>query len=147
MPRQRVKTGDVFWVPLDDGTVVLGQVLEIQKDALDSITCAFFDVRRAEPGEHIKDLISPICIQFVTKDLFTNGTWKRVDNAPVSVPISLLPYRETEKNGWVGARIIGSGIIRMFLSAFYGLRSWDEMHDPNYYENLLLPGVQRQTDA
>lgn len=110
---------------------------------MNSITCAFYNVRKDNPEKNIKEFCAPVAIQFVTKDLFTNGSWPRVGNEEVLVSENQLPYRDAQNNGWVGAKIIGSGIIRKFLSAFYGLRSWNEMHDPYYYEKLLLSGVRR----
>ncbi len=47
-------------------------------------------------------------------------------------------------NGWIGAKVIGSGIIASFLSAFYNLRDWTEMKDPEYYTKLLRPGVSHE---
>ena len=47
------------------------------------------------------------------------------------------------KDGWIGAEIIGSGNINTFISAFYGLRDWNEMYDDDYYQKLLLAGFQR----
>ncbi len=145
MPRQIAKVGDVFWVPIDDGTFVLGQIVEIEKMALNSITCAFYDCRRAPNEEPLPVFSKLISIQFVTKDLFNSGEWARQCNLPIYVQPSQLPYRETKSKGWVGVKIIGSGIIRMFLSAFYGLRNWQEMKDPDYYQNLLLKDVDRKT--
>ena len=139
MPRQIANLGDVFWITLTDGSKALGQIVEINKEVLNSITCAFFDERNEVP----KDLSNPFSIQFVTKDLFTNGTWRRVSNRTVQVSKSLLPYRETMKDGWIGAEIIGSGNINTFISAFYGLRDWNEMYDDDYYQKLLLAGFQR----
>ena len=145
--RQIAKVGDVFWVPLEDESVVLGQVVEIQPEALNSITCAFFDCRRELTKKAEPDFSNAISVQFVTKDLFASGHWQRQANMPVQIPTNIFPYRETEPDGWIGAKIIGSGIIRMFLSAFYGLRDWTEMHDPGYYQNLLLAGVSKRGAA
>ena len=144
MPKQIAKIGDVFWVPIDDGSMVLGQVVEINREVLNSITCAFYDVRK---GSGAFNFSKPVSVQFVTKDLFNKGVWARDSNTPIQIGSDLLPYRETAQNGWVGAKVIGSGIMENFLSAFFGLRSWSEMHDPNYYEKLLLPGVQRHGSA
>lgn len=143
MPRQIAKVGDTFWVPIEDDSSVLGQIVEIQKEVLNSITCAFFAVRNTDENCDIEHLFSPISVQFVTKDFFNNGTWSRITNTPVQISNCKLPYREAETDGWIGATVIGSSNIQMFLSAFFGLRAWDEMHDPNYYQKLLLPGVQR----
>jgi hypothetical protein len=43
------KVDDVFWVPIEDGSCVLGQIVEIVKKALNSITCSFFEFRMKEP--------------------------------------------------------------------------------------------------
>ena len=31
-----------------------------------------------------------------------------------------------------------TGIIEMFLNAYFGLTPWDECYDPHYYDNLLI---------
>lgn len=144
MPKQVPKIGDIFLVPIDDNSSVFGQIVEIEKEVLNSITCAYFNCREGCGG---LDLSAPISIQFVTRDLFTNGTWRRVSNKPVEISDNVFPHRYTAKNGWIGAEVIGSGNIKSFLSAFFGLRAWDEMNDPNYYEKLLLPGVHRHGHA
>jgi hypothetical protein len=143
MAKQVAKVGDVFWVPIEDGSYVLGQIIEIENEVLNSITCAFFNFRSDEAKVATADDKSLISVQFVTKDLFNSGKWVRVANEDISVSEEYLPYRETKELGWVGAKVIGSGIIAMFLAAYYGIRDWDEMKDPQYYQNLLLPGVQK----
>ena len=147
MQKQVPNLGDVFWVPIEDGTLVLGQIVEIEKEVLNSITCAFFDCRRPPGGEMPLEFSRPISVQFVTRDLFLSGRWQREANHPVHVSKAALPYRETKAREWVGAKVVGSGIISKFLSAFYGLRNWAEMKDPAYYEALLLAGVVRRAYA
>jgi len=144
MPRQKVNVGDIFWVPIEDGSFVLGQIIEEQREVLNSITCVFFDCRVSEIIDAPFTFDKPICCQFVTRDLFNSGQWQRVDNLSNQVASSVLPYRETEAKGWIGASMIGSENIQQLLGAFYGLRAWDEMFDPNYYQKLLLPNVSRK---
>lgn len=146
MPRQKVKVGDVFWVPIESDTYVLGQIIEEEKEVLNSITCSFFDCTATNLDSANLDFSNPISCQFVTRDLFNNGNWVRVNNLPNQVGDYLLPYREAKNNGWIGAKVIGSGNIKDFLSAFYGMRDWHEMFEPKYYENLLLNGVNRKGD-
>jgi hypothetical protein len=143
MPKQIANVGDVFWVPIDGGDYVLGQIVEIEKDVLNSITCAFFNYRSTEIKMASPKEKTPVSVQFVTKDLFSSGKWVRVLNEGVCIPDESLPYRDAKENGWLGAKVIGSGIIAMFLAAYYGYREWHEMKDPQYYENLLLPGVKK----
>lgn len=40
--RQRHKEGDVFAVPLGDGSYALGQILSYEPEALNSVGCAFY---------------------------------------------------------------------------------------------------------
>lgn len=130
-------------MPLEDGSVALGQIVEIRPEVLNSITCAFYELRLPEPSDFSSASLKPISVQFVTPDLFSSGAWEKQEAALGNLTDVPLPYRETEPDGWVGAKVIGSGIIATFLSAFYGLRDWHETHDPDYYQNLLLPGVVR----
>ncbi|NMP31520.1 hypothetical protein HII17_08095 [Thalassotalea sp. M1531] len=144
MPRQKIKVGDVFWVPIEDGSFVLGQIVEEQKEVLNSITCVFFDCRVSSIIDAELRFDIPISCQFVSRELFNSGKWKRIDNLPNQIEYTFLPYRETEDNGWIGASVVGSANITSFLAAFYGLREWDEMYNPSYYQALLLSGVARR---
>jgi len=146
MPRQKVKVGDVFLVPIENKVFVLGQIVEEEKEVLNSITCAFFDCTAINIDKANLDFSKPISCQFVSRDLFSCGNWVRVNNSPNQVDNSLLPYREAKNNGWIGSKVIGSENIKDFLSAFYGMRDWYEMYQPEYYENLLLKGVNRKVN-
>ena len=141
----RAKTwdvGNVFCVPLRDGTWSVGQVVGREADMLNSITCAFFALRVPEPGLPTEGWkprsADPIAVQFTTKDLLTRRRWKVVANLPVSIPPSLFPYESTRASAWVGAKLIGSANIESFLNAYFGLEPWDQMHDPHYFDGLLL---------
>jgi hypothetical protein len=146
LARQIPKVGDVFTVPLDDGSHTLGQVVETDPILMNSITCVFYDARSFDVQIDILEAlgeVNPIACQFVTRDQFNKGKWRRIGRVTPTFSQKQYPYRETRKNGWIGAKVIGSGIINDFLSAFYGLRDWEEMKDPKYYSTLMLPGVSR----
>jgi len=151
MPKQIPKVGDIFSVLLADSTKCIGQVLETDPILMNSITCAFFEIRI---NEEILDLDrftltkeSAFSCQFVTRDLFNQGNWKRLGNRSALIPENMYPYRETKKHGWVGAKVIGSGIIEKFLNAYYGLGDWREMKDPQYYDKLLVKGIKGPQSA
>ena len=57
------------------------------------------------------------------------------------------PHSDLESREFVGAKIIGSGIMQKFLDAYFGLIAWDKWQDPNYLDKLLLPGVPRPANA
>jgi hypothetical protein len=143
MPKQIPKVGDVFFVKLSNGDNCIGQVIEIEPILMNSITCAFYDGKfkeNVDPTEIVSNPKNVIACQFVTRDLFNKGIWKRIGNLAVCLNDELLPFRHTKVNNWIGATVRGSGIMNKFLNAFNGLGDWREMKDPEYYNKMLLNG-------
>jgi len=147
MKLQTPAVGAIFTIPLVDGSRAIGQIVGREPQVLNSWTCAFSRLRLGkEEVAEPKDALLPedvISVQFVTGDLLKKGRWKIHAHAPVRLPKSDFPHEECRANGWIGAKIIGSGIIESFLAAFYGLGYWDEMKDPEYYDHLLLLRISR----
>jgi hypothetical protein len=140
MARQRWSEGSIFLVPQSDGRSSAGQALRRTPQALNSVVCAFYDVRPPGGALTTADLDADrlIAILFVTPELLNRGNWRVIGEAPVR-HLKLMPrLREVEANGFVGAKIIGSGNIEAFLDAFYGLRAWDDWAKPDYLDGLLL---------
>jgi hypothetical protein len=140
--KQEWKIGDVFHISLLDGDVVLAQIVGREAKALNSITIALFDIK-CKPSDvatasTFLDVARVFAVLFVTRDLLDNGEWPIFDSKSVLVPETLRPYEDLRQSGFVGARIIGSGIVEKFVNAFYGLRPWDAWHDPNFLDGLLL---------
>jgi hypothetical protein len=142
LTRHSIRPGDVFLVPLTDGTRGLGQVLMVTKEALDSCICALFSTRTANTAvcdQSFLDGAEVISVIFVTSELLKQGHWVVTSNCSVVVNADrYLPLRELEARKFVGAKVIGSGIVQKFLSAFHGLHPWDAWHDPNYLDKLLV---------
>jgi hypothetical protein len=134
--------GDVFLVRTLDGLNVVGQILGREAGVLNSVSCAFFDFRFTNENKIKEIQVLPFekafSILFVTRDLLDNGQWRIVSQLPVTVPKDKLPYEHLRKNGYIGAKVIGSGIVNEFLSAFYGLSAWDDWKDPTYLDKLLI---------
>lgn len=142
MTRKTWDTGNLFAVPLADGTWTCGQVVGREAEVLNSVTCAFYRSRYGSPDSAtisaVPDESNLIAVLFTTKDLLTRRTWKVVGNHPVSVPRAFFPHEDSRAQGWVGAKVIGSGIVQHFLNAFFGLERWDQMKDAHYFDRLLL---------
>ena len=142
MARKPWDVGNLFAIPLTDGSFALGQVVSHDPGILNGITCVFFGRRIPElsPGAVDAPPLPPeaIAVQFVTKDLLTRRTWRVLGNYPLTLPASILPHEDTRASGWVGARVIGSGVIQHFLNAYFGLESWTQMKEPTYFDGLLL---------
>ncbi len=144
--KKTISRGDLFGIPLKDESFLLGQVLSIEPEALNSIGCALFSARwkkgESIPPPLFSDLFS---ILLITRDLLDLGTWKVVGNAPVSLSRDAIPYESLRKAGFVGAKIVGSKIISSFANAFFGLDIWDKWADPKYLDKLLMSPDKRPT--
>jgi hypothetical protein len=140
---RRFAEGDVFGVPLPDGSLGIGQVLAPERDAMNAVGCAFHRERGPLDGDSC--LSDPIAILLVTPDALAKGRWPVLARHAVGVPPEARPYERFRAQGWVGVCITGSGIVDKFLAAWHGLHPWDAWHDPRYLDGLLLSGVDRPT--
>jgi Immunity protein 26 len=145
--KQQWSVGDLFLVQLIDGVAVVGQVVGQERQALNSVTCAFFDVRlqNEQDLDRLKAVPkgSLFSALFVTRDLLDNGEWRVVKAMKLQISRKQLPNEQFRKLGWVGATIFGSGNIVDFLNAFYGLAPWDAYKDPEYFDKLLTSPLKR----
>jgi hypothetical protein len=138
--KQKWGAGDNFLVPLKDGTFGQGQVVIAAQNAMNSAVCVFSGTRHHGQPE-ILDTPLPgnsISILFVTRDLLDSGRWQVRNNEANFWAADQIHFGELEGKGFVGAKIIGSGIVERLLSAFHGLEPWNDFHDPNYLDGLLL---------
>src|SRR5512132_1688535 len=143
VPRAKIQwtEGSIFLVPLSDGLCSVGQVLKRTPDALNSVVCAFYDLRvKPKTPVDVEQLTeeSLISIQFTTHDLLRSGTWVVVGQGPSMYLERMTRLPSLERAGYVGAVVVGSRNMTLFLEAFHGLRPWDDYADPAYFEKLLL---------
>jgi hypothetical protein len=144
MPRKKQswKIGDAFSVETEDGRNVLGQIVGQEPRALNSVTVVFFDFRFERgyqltscEGLQADNIFSAV---FTTRDLLDSGVWKIIGHFPIDIPQELRPNESLRDKGFVGAKVIGSGVITEFLNAFYALRPWDDWKKPDYLDSLLV---------
>lgn len=137
--KQKWKPGDLFAIPLEDGTYVVGQTLDLQMSNV--VRCAISDARFPE-----QDLANPgaaythaglISLVATTREKLDFGAWKVIGEAPVSVPVDQLPNEQFRTAGWVGSKIYDASIVEEFCNAFHALAPWDDWADPNYLDRLL----------
>ena len=147
MARRKVQwnVDDVFVVPLEGGERLIGQVIGKSLDTMRSALCAFTLVQadattaEIEPADYIS-------VQFTTKDMLERGGWAIIGRLPTPTIDKYFDDFETlEKSSFFGVTVRGSGVMRKFLEACQGHRAWDSMHDPNYFDKLLLPNQERPT--
>lgn len=149
--RQKWNAGDLFLIGLKDGTCIVGQVIARERQALNSVGIALFNMRinRDTEIDDVAALTSDrlVAVLLATHDLLGNGTWRVIGNRPVRVPVKMIPYERFRSKDWIGADITGSGIINEFVNAYFGLVPWDDWHDPNYLDGLLLSLDKKSSDV
>ena len=117
------------------------EVLSVEPDALNSVGCVLLAATVGPDG--LSGGATPIAAFLVTPDLLASGFWPVKTKAPVLLEREDWPYEVYRPVHWVGVKVTGSGIAQEFLAAFHCLAPWDNWHDPEYLDSLLLPGVRR----
>ena len=140
------RPGDIFGVPLPDGSMATGQVLSLEPEAINSVGCLFLAAVVSAEGKLV-GAPEPVAALLVTPDLLKKGVWPVKSKAPALFPPEEAPYEQFRSLGWVGAKIVGSANVQEFMAAYHGHCPWDAWHDPSYLDSLLLPGVSRPTTA
>lgn len=143
MPRQQLNAGDLFEISVGAEWVATGQVLEAIPQALNSVGVALWKPRRVDFKAGLAPSDAPFSILLVTPELLKKGEWHIVKSAMISIPTYARPYEVFRAAHWVGAKIVGAGIVEEFLQAAIGLRPWDDWADPLYLDSLLAPGQLR----
>ncbi|MDZ4047547.1 MAG: Imm26 family immunity protein, partial [Pseudoxanthomonas sp.] len=120
--------GDVFLVPLKDGSHCPGQIVGREPGLFDCAAIALFD-RRGTWNEStelgIDDVFSKL---FVSRDFLDSGQWPVVHHRPAVLSGQDLPNEELRASRYVGAKVRGSEIVQEFVDAFYGLMPWDDWY-------------------
>lgn len=148
--KQKWKVGDLFKIPLADGSASLGHIVAQEREMLNSVTCAFYDIKvpdacppQTPPPPSDEKLIA--CL-FTTHDLLTSGVWIVIGHLTPQISREQLPYEDCRSSGWVGAKMRGSGNVRQFLDAYYRLAPWDDWADPKYLDAFLIDPSKRPKD-
>jgi hypothetical protein len=147
---QKLVDGSVFLVPLMDRSFGVGQITARENVGLPAVTVALFDWREAGDGLTHADWLRDehlVSCQFVTPELLGNSTWPIVSRNKVAISKRFRPFEETRRNGWIGAEIRGSAIVRSFLEAYHCLRAWDGYADPAYFDKMLIETRRRPVNA
>jgi hypothetical protein len=143
--KKKWSRGSLFKVPLLDGSYVIGLVLEITPQALNSLVCAFYNCRTSPDTEFSIsdiDLHNPDIVQFVTRDLLDSGKWLVIKDGVTNVKVKkYMNLAKIESNDWVGVKIIGSGNIVDVFNILHNLMP-NDFAIPGYVESLLYKNSQ-----
>lgn len=137
-------SGDVFLIPLDNGSFSIGMFHKNVQKPLYSAICSFYSAAVSNADEISETMLSnPICIALVVTNSLETKKWQVVANFSPKIESNALPdykYRQTffRKQRPIMDKVYGDGNIRKFLRAYHGLVPWNSMHDPKYFDKMLL---------
>lgn len=141
MKKKKAKSvdGDIFQVPLLNGKVCYGQLLDYQMPNI--IRVAFFEgPYDPETVISVDEIIRQKVFSKIATDKYflIDGEWPIVGNAPVLMNIEDFPNEEFRDDDWVGAVHYTATLVESFLNAYYGLQPWDDYFDPNFLDEFLV---------
>jgi len=141
--------GDIFVVPLEDGSYGLGQVISYEEAAMGSAVCAFFSDRRRDIPSHIESPSEEVLIAvlFVTRDLLDSNRWRVISNGPLLPWGKYLDLKELRRRGFIGVTIVGSFNVTTLMNAYHKLVPWNDFYDPNYLDGLLVSSDRKPANV
>ena len=136
-------TGDYFAVPLVDDTLGIGQVPDLMMKNIVSVVLVH---RRYGSVLEARSAIgaSPVSPTEIFAALSTwrdpvdDGRWPIIGHGDVLLTRAQWPNERYRAVNWVGARHFNTALVEGLSSAFYALAPWDGLHDPNFYDRLLI---------
>lgn len=145
----RYAAGMVYAVPLTDGSFGVAQAGEPQGNFINVIYVTLFSQRYVQrpalpPALSIDAVVS---LSATWRQALNRGGWLALGVAPALVRREQFPNEQFAAQGYVGAKHYDAGILAEFLSAWHGFLPWNVMHDPSYFDRLLLAGQARPGTA
>lgn len=145
--RSRWKPGNVYALPLADGSFGIAQAIVADPDMPGILNVGVFDYRYAT----LEDCLPIVQRQRVIALLATwraemnGGWWAPIGWAEPCICAEEFPYSSLPTA--VGRVHHSGGVLENLVSAYHGLLPWNSNYREDYYDRLLAPGVQRPTSA
>lgn len=145
--RSRWVPGTVYAVPLEDGSFGFAQAIDAMM--VNVIYVVLF-------ADHVSDFpMDPpplerrrvVSLAATQRQQLNGGEWLRIGVVPPIAHKAEFPNERFARNGYVGATHYDAGVLADFLSAYHGLLPWNVMHEEDYNDRLLAPGVRRPVSA
>jgi hypothetical protein len=135
-----------YAVPLSDGSFGIAQAGEAMMTNV--IYVALFSNRLPVLSDRPPELErqSAVALSATWRRALNRGDWPSLQQIPEAFHKADFP-NERFAPGYVGAKHHDAGVLRDFLCAYHGLIPWNAMHDPAFYDHLLLSGLKRPDGA
>ena len=136
-----------YAVPLADGSYALAQAGHAMFPTV-ILVALFSEQFAALPAETPRiDQSRLISLTATWRKNLNKGEWVPLGVAELTPGLLEHPTAALAEGGYVGAKHYDAGLLSEFLSACHGALPWNVMHDPTYYERLLIPGAARPEKA
>lgn len=137
--RKKLKAGDYFAVPLENGEYGLGQILDMVEFTGDA-ACVLFDQKFVLGAPITVTPDNIVAARYVFAPLLRRYfPIVHTGEADPRLLKKYFPENERFKRGdVVGMESNQTGIAEMFLNAYFGLTPWDECYDPHFYDDMLV---------
>jgi hypothetical protein len=141
MGKRKVKenVGDVFGVPLKDGSRAIAQVIE-SIDSLRAALCVFYSYRIHEVAEGASFPFSRtdvVAVQTVSTRPMLKGEWDALGNAPVANADLRRVLNGLRESGYVGLDVPNSNTIEALMNAHHELGPWEIGSDTDFLRRLV----------
>ncbi len=138
------KAGDIFQIPLENGTYAFGQV--VWKSYTHPV-CGLFDINQTDIPTLEEIITNPfLSILSLTPTSLDNHSWKVLGNMNVRIQKEDVP-EEFNGTPCIGARSFTSDILVDLANAFYGVTQWNVFAEEDEFDQILLPTVKRPSTA
>jgi hypothetical protein len=137
----------MYAVPLTDGSFGIAQAGEAMWPNVIYVALFVDRYRETPAAPPLLKAASAVSLAATWRQALNRGEWLSLAWAAEVFKKAEFPNERFSKAGYVGAKTYDAGILADFLSAFHGLVPWNVMHDPDYYDRLLRPGVERPKAA
>jgi len=137
----KYRVGDVFLIPSSRYGCYVGQVAVDIASEIGALFCFIFDKKVSHEDEceyldlKCSDIISA---NLITPELIKHGVWKVCRNMPVPMHPALHELEIARRHGFVGSRVVGSGLVAEYLDTFYGVIDVNRWPDPKYVWRFFL---------
>jgi hypothetical protein len=143
--RKRIKWvhGDVFAVPLVDGTFGLVQAIDHWMPHWIYTVVTDGRVTSLPVADTHTRLGKTLALLAVDDDPFDFGGFPHVGRASPIADRRDFPNETFAQSGYVGAKSYTAGVIADFLSAWHSLAPWNAYKDEAFFDKLLISGRER----
>jgi hypothetical protein len=141
--KQKWKEGDIFQIPLEDGSYAFGQVLWKSYNPV----CGLFNFNKQAVPSLVEIINTPfITVLSLTPNLLDNHRWKVLGNMDVRIQKKDVPKKFNGSSS-IGATDFTSGILEDLANAYYGVTPWNVFAEEDFFDQILLPAVKRPSTA